>query len=422
MTTFGRTRNRSTIYPRRDYSLFLGYGTAAHGFPNYPTVPYVSSTTTAGQETEVTEDWSHDHFTRRINNGEIICSPFRTTKVVETNSPPGVFEHIYERSDTTLCTQHTPSQYHKTRVKEKGTWRPGSPAAIGFASGVTRAGLRQSVIDQAVISANANIDISEMLALATAAESRKTVESMRAILWRVFKIMKSVRKLHLRELYRELTPKEVADRYMEARYAIRPLIYDVRGILSSLEKRREHVRRTFRGEASDSHTNMDSVGHNPGLSYITSTWGRCLEYTVSARAGVLCDIEVSEISTFGLDQIAETAWELVPFSFIVDWFTNCGDWIAAQTPNAGVNQRASWVTVKETLTTTQNCISAVSTASSNSGWSNVSLTFPSVTWSRKEEVLERIVDPTTNVFPSVDINLDAFKLTDMGIILRNLTK
>lgn len=26
-----------------------------------------------------------------------------------------------------------------------------------------------------------------------------------------------------------------------------------------------------------------------------------------------------------------TAWELVPFSFVVDWFANIGDWVLAQT-------------------------------------------------------------------------------------------
>jgi hypothetical protein len=42
--------------------------------------------------------------------------------------------------------------------------------------------------------------------------------------------------------------------------------------------------------------------------------------------------------------IPVTVWELVPWSFVVDWFVNVGDWIQAVTPNPSVTVKGSWTT------------------------------------------------------------------------------
>jgi hypothetical protein len=88
-----------------------------------------------------------------------------------------------------------------------------------------------------VTQAHANIDTSEMMALVTVAESRKTVDSMRALLWRAYKVARAVRKLDARALKGEFTKKELADRYMEMRYAVRPMIYEAKGIYEAVQKR-----------------------------------------------------------------------------------------------------------------------------------------------------------------------------------------
>jgi hypothetical protein len=148
----------------------------------------------------------------------------------------------------------------------------------------------------------------------------------------------------------EIRPKELAQRYMELRYAIRPLIYDVNGIIAVLEKdTRLYDRFTGRGSASATASTGDLIeGHSIEWNATADT-ERSATYYVSARAGVLYHVNVNQLRLLGVDQLLETAWELIPFSFIVDWFVGVGQAIAAATPTIGATQLASWVTVKETF-------------------------------------------------------------------------
>lgn len=420
-------RTRSTSFygtPIPGHPKISVQGTAEHGFPAWPA--YTPITQPNNWETKETTDVVTSSFHTRINRGEIINNPFSTVTIRETARAVGTFEHVYRTSSKVVsCSTCTPATSHYRVYKDKvhaGMF--GSTTGGGYLplDSSVRASKRQAVIDLAVTQAHANIDTSEILGLASAAESRKTVESVRAILWRVFKIARNVRKLNLRGVLDELSPKELADRYMEARYAIRPLMYDIRGITKALEATRRYERRTFRGYAEDSYTcSPVTVSNIPCQPMAVIDLRKETDYVVSARAGVMCDCDITGSSIFGLDQIAETAWELVPFSFVIDWFANVGDTIAAHTPNAGVTQRASFVTVKEHLTQRLICTDHRSTCAA-SGYVLISITSPKGTMQKEELVLERIVDPVLYSWPRVDISLDGYKLTDLGIILRRVLR
>jgi hypothetical protein len=278
--------------------------------------------------------------------------------------------------------------------------------------------LKQDVYNLAVTQAHANIDESEILALASMAESGKTVQSMLSIMGRLIRIAKAARKLEVKTIMKELSPKEAANRWMELRYAVRPMVYDVNGILSALQKKREVARRTYRGWASDSLSHTDSVPDQGFFYECTVDVNRKIEYEVSAREGVLCDVTIDELTIFGVDQLAESLWELIPFSFIVDWFANVGDTIAALTPDAGVKQRASWVTVRENIT----ALNSSGQIRNNSSWPTSTVTCGAFEWGYKEQVLERFVDPSVSTWPQFKLRLDGFKLLDLGIIARQILR
>lgn len=354
-------------------------------------------------------------FRKRIRNGEIINNPFNKSDT-ETYYPPAA---AHDRSFT-MTDGVAPRGWVGTVVSGDiamaDTYCIGT-SVPGFSSAVVAE--RSRVIDLAVVKAHANIDTSEMLALATLAESRKTVDFFANSLMKLLKIIRAVRKLDALALKRQFSKKELANMYMELRYAIRPLFYDVNGLLDSLEAEvRSYDRKTFRGYASGSVKANDSVPDTPVGWELKATIARNCTYTVSARAGVLCSTNVTNAQIFGIDRIAETAWELVPFSFIVDWFLNVGTAIAALTPNAGVVQRASWVTVKEEITETNTMASIVSTLVGYDRTNSVSW---STKYGYKQKLLERIVDPTLNVWPTIGVRLDTFKIADLGIILKGLT-
>ena len=84
------------------------------------------------------------------------------------------------------------------------------------------------------------------------------------------------------------------------------------------------------------------------------------------RAGVLYSNDIGFLSRWGVapHSLTSSAWELVPYSFVVDWLANVGNYIAALTPKPGVNFLSSWVTTEETLMVTRTLSSFVP----GSGW------------------------------------------------------
>lgn len=388
-------------------------GTPEHGYSNLVGYPSYGNNP-LGSVTKTTTDVVTPNFRSRIDKGEIICNPFHSIEVEETLSAPGSCERIYRSKTGYSCSSGHPTATHYTHSKGFGTIRPA--LADYLLPSFALNSLTASLAAQAVTEAFANIDTSEMLALATVAESGKSYRSMLGIYGRLRKILRHARRLRVEELAKELSPKEIANRWMEVRYAIRPLIYDAYGIANSLQKNRGYERRTFRGSAVGSTSESDVVNGVGIAGRVLHNCNRTNTLESSARAGVLCDVSINDLTVFGVDQLFETAWELAPLSFIVDWFVNVGDWIAAHTPNAGVNQRASWVTTKGVLTQTVSGGQAYwSLLSSQEA---VSLSMCSSSKTKVSTEIIRSVDPSISSFPAVDMRLDTFKLTDLGIILR----
>lgn len=375
---------------------------------------------------ETFSEYSDDHVTpnwrKLIDSGVIVNSHFRRSKTTVIGPEPTEFhEHYkYPSVNDLMCSTH--GTKHSIYSKCKGYFAT-APSDVFLLPPVgVRSALATEVANRAVVQARANISEADMLVFATAAESRKTVDSMLSILRRVRNISKGVRRLDVRRLRRELSLKELQDRYMEYRYALRPVYYDATNLLAAIEKQRGHMRKTYRGYAEDGMSDSIVLPEaSVYKSHIRGTWNKKYSYDVSARAGELCDVTVDALTPFGADRLPEAIWELLPFSFIVDWFSNLGDVVAAYAPKAGVNQLASWVTVKETVISESWLSNVRSTWPTVSGGGTIiSFTAADSYQKREELVLERMVNPTSSFTPSWDIHLDSWKVADLAIILKNV--
>lgn len=176
-------------------------------------------------------------------------------------------------------------------------------------------------------SAASSIYSSGMDASTTLAELHKTV--------RMFKqlgaglVIVALKNARLRKQLAKMSPREYAAKaasiWLEIRYGWRILLYDVQNLddaLNSFDAKRE----TFTAR-SGSTTNQ--VVHVYDNSYENGT--RIVsdivyyDVDVGVRGSVAAQIQPSRFSF----NAAVTAWELVPFSFIVDWFISVGQWIAS---------------------------------------------------------------------------------------------
>lgn len=109
----------------------------------------------------------------------------------------------------------------------------------------------------------------------------------------------------------------------------KPLLMDLKALLHTIPEKQFVERVTSRGNSSDetSYTLENGVGTSYGvLNYTDEITESC-----TVRAGIMYEAQLSPQSDFGLRvaDIPSAAWELIPFSFLVDYVYNIGDYIEA---------------------------------------------------------------------------------------------
>lgn len=278
----------------------------------------------------------------------------------------------------------------------------------------------EALIGNAVNGAWANAQQSKVLALVTAAEFPKSVASLIGVMRRVInlsRIMSGKKKPNM-------TRKDLEDFYLECRYAYRPMFFEVNGIIKALQTTvGKKMRQTFRSSGANSHTETVTIPKVHALQ--TNVYW--IEYNVnfhtfqdiSVQCGILTDIEISLAALLGLDTIVESTIELVPYSFILNWFFTVSQTVAAWTPNIGVKTLASWLTEKITViqSSTITDIVAKKAADTSSRRYYISGGFIIDGFAFKSTFKTiRNPNPRREIFPRFNVDLDALKLLDLVLI------
>lgn len=120
------------------------------------------------------------------------------------------------------------------------------------------------------------------------------------------------------------TYKKLANDWLEARYGWRTLVFDIKSLNKAIQNLNSSKQRYSekRGNQTTNSSSVTSVTtSNP--SHVDHTKFDVI--TVGLRGSVIADIEVPQFQFNPL----QTAWELIPFSFVVDWFLTVGKAISA---------------------------------------------------------------------------------------------
>jgi hypothetical protein len=133
--------------------------------------------------------------------------------------------------------------------------------------------------------------------------------------------------------------KRLATHWLELQYGWKPLLQDAYGVANWLASHvaddRFHHRVTGRGV--DGYTNVIPMNYpNPeqvGRVKIRARIG--LEYRLDSQAR-------AALAQTGIDNPALLAWELLPFSFVVDWFYPVGNYLEALNSFAGFDFVSGW--------------------------------------------------------------------------------
>jgi hypothetical protein len=147
--------------------------------------------------------------------------------------------------------------------------------------------------------------------------------------------------------------KALAGTWLEFQFGWRPLVADAEDAIMALHNISKHRNRfaMVSGKGEDViQLQNESVGASLGsLSWTRSTIGRS---TVNVRYSGVVDLTMSNYEVvqsqlgFRLDRFVPTLWEVFPYSFVVDYFSNVGDMLSAWSLG---NTRLKWVARSERI-------------------------------------------------------------------------
>jgi len=137
----------------------------------------------------------------------------------------------------------------------------------------------------------------------------------------------------------------VASRWLELRYGWMPLLQDLHGAVSELSRggvvqqyRVMHTRavaenRVLRSQAMPGGGKLSELG----------------TYRIVAKVTVYLKQKNSLMTRVGVTNPAAVLWELVPYSFVIDWLIPIGDWLNSLDANIGTIEAFGTVTFKEKI-------------------------------------------------------------------------
>jgi hypothetical protein len=135
--------------------------------------------------------------------------------------------------------------------------------------------------------------------------------------------------------------------WLQYRYGVRPLVSSLNGVVQAMGRLNTKHRWTARGKYPLERTR--DVSGTKLLWNVGFNWNRRDSHRVNVRAGILLEENLTLSNNLGVDAsgMLSLPWELVPYSFVADWFINVGDYIGALVPSLTKQPLASWWTVEQ---------------------------------------------------------------------------
>lgn len=205
--------------------------------------------------------------------------------------------------------------------------------------------------------------------------------------------------------FRKLTPDELTKWWLEGRYGWRIMLFDIEEI-NELITKIDGDRTRYKKRSGESGTYKDvklfTTEAGPGVF----VYSHVDEIAWSIRGSIVADIQPPDVA---INPIA-TAWELITFSFVIDWIIDIGRWLEAMSflllqsdYSAARGLQFTWNTVTEVNSFTPTDIYSTGT----------------VTYRAEcRKVFTRRLPTSVSKLPSFGLNLNVLKLIDIIALIR----
>jgi hypothetical protein len=285
-----------------------------------------------------------------------------------------------------------------------------------------------SDVDLAVSALHKEINDAPMKVLVTLAEAGKTFKSMNRLLRAARDLLKKAKAGTLLRARKKISVAQLADIYLEVRYGLRPIVYDVLAAIEAIEtlgtnkRTNVSIHRSLSSEELEFQVGGVAYSSTGGASDspLTSVYDCNERRTCYLRAGAVVEFDTklhSTVDVLGSDEILESLLELTRFSFIANWFFNIADFLASWTPDIGVTVKGTYVSLTEEVTRTL----IVDTAQIAYPYVPVTTNLTGGTCKTRVVRHRRYSNPSKPKFPRLRINMDGLKVLDLVGIFGDLT-
>jgi len=272
-----------------------------------------------------------------VRSSDRVWNPYSRTRISETGSIYNV-DTEYRARVVSYCSHGIPTSFSATnpdRITWRSTERGISTYVVTQPTPAFIATVTDSATNQAVAKLHSKLKDEAVHIGNFFAERHQTMSMLAGAVKGLAEALRAKRKFFSVIASKFSSPKDIADATLAIQFGVKPLISDVYSAAEGLVKLQNQKPTVRVRTVSSCHDSIVVKAVNPGSVYLETTKvtvkvSYVLEYRVSSAV-------LNGLSQWGLVNPAEIAWEILPWSFAIDWVLPIGGWISSLSSDAGLD-------------------------------------------------------------------------------------